>query len=80
MLNKLGVTTMTDYERLKQLLTDFGVEFTEGKYEDEKNFLNNYSYINCSDGSAKVIGYGMFYTEFRFNSTTGEFIQMGAFE
>ena len=81
MLNKLGITNMTDYERLKQLLTNFGVGFTEGKYEDQNNFLNNYSYIRCeNDGSAKIAGYSGFGTDFEFDSNTGKFFQMGAWE
>ena len=65
---------MTDLEKLKNLLTNFGVGFSE--------FIPSHStftYIKCETDAAKVNGYNFFYTEFKF-SAKGEFIEMGAFE
>ena len=63
---------MTDYERLKQLLTDFGVGFEEMQIEKAKM-------IDCKEGREKIIGYTLFYTLFEFNED-GVFMRMGAWE
>jgi hypothetical protein len=64
---------MTDIEKLRGLLSDFGVEFEE---RDE----DFYRYVTCTEGGHKVDGYSMFYTEFQFDKDTGRFIGMGAWE
>lgn len=64
---------MTDLEKLKALLTDFGVEFecdTDCKRQ---------TFITCREGAKKVDGYGNFYTSFIFNED-GTFNYMGAWE
>lgn len=65
---------MTDFEKLKGLLTSFGVEFTVEYYEDKKGAT-----IICNQGGRKVSGYNQFFTDFEFDSK-GTFIQMGAWE
>lgn len=62
----------TDLERLKELLNDFGVEFSY--FEDETKIL-----ISCRQGDIKVGGYSSFFTEFDFDKN-GKFIEMGAYE
>lgn len=59
---------MNDKEKLKALLTEFGVGFTE----DDAS-------ITCEEGDAKVGGYIGFGTTFEFD-TEGKFIRMGAWE
>ena len=59
---------MNDKEKLKALLTEFGVVF------EEKD--NN---IVCRDGAEKVGGYLGFFTEFEFDAE-GKFISIGAWE
>lgn len=59
---------MTDLQKLKLLLKNFGVEFEEGD-----------SVIVCTEGSKKVGGYPLFYTKFEFNKA-GQFEGMGAYE
>ncbi|MFG9350137.1 hypothetical protein ACEP28_32440 [Pseudomonas aeruginosa] len=59
---------MSDQEKLKALLTEFGVGFTE----DETS-------ISCEAGDAKVGGYIGFGTTFEFD-TEGKFKRMGAWE
>lgn len=63
---------MTDYEKLKQLLTEFGVEFEESEGVRSK-------IITTTEGSRKVDGYNSFYTAFEFNED-GVFLGMGAWE
>lgn len=63
---------MTDYEKLKKLLAEFGVGYFEMCYENKK-------IIQTDEGQEKVTGYIMFYTAFEFTDE-GEFIQMGAWE
>ena len=58
----------TDKEKLKDLLTEFGVEFEE-RHED----------ITCHEGDVKVDGYSCFYTTFTFDEK-GAFVKMGAYE
>ena len=59
---------MTDKQKLKSLLKEFGVEFKES---DDG--------IVCSEGSKKVKGYISFYTVFEFDNI-GHFENMGAYE
>ena len=58
----------TDNEKLKELLTEFGVGFEEIGID-----------IVCDSGVAKVKGYSGFSTWFNFNEK-GDFIEMGAYE
>ena len=64
---------MTDQEKLKKLLIEFGVEFTEDGGGDEW-------WIDCEEGDRKVGGYNCFYTRFTFKKEDGSFISMGAWE
>lgn len=59
---------MTDRDKLKNLLEEFGVGFTESGDS-----------ILCEEGDTKVVGYSGFGTEFSFDSE-GKFLQMGAYE
>ncbi len=60
---------MKDIDKLKSLLTEFGVGFTEESGD----------IIKCYYGSNKVEGYNRFYTTFQFNND-GKFVEMGAWE
>jgi hypothetical protein len=60
--------TMSDFEKLKALLTEFGVGFGEGQWR-----------IVCESGGEKVTGYSGLFTEFTFDGD-GSFIEMGAYE
>ncbi len=62
---------MTDYEKLKALLTEFGVGFV-----DEPSFDGR---VVCYEGDEKIEGFRGYYTEFHF-SADGRFINMGAWE
>lgn len=62
------MSALSDLEKLKRLLTEFGVEFTE-----------NGTALICEEGSKKVTGYSGFVTEFTFDSG-GKFVEMGAYE
>lgn len=62
------MNAISDKEKLKRLLTEFGVEFTEKGNS-----------IICDEGSEKVAGYSGFVTEFTFDAD-GKFVEMGAYE
>jgi hypothetical protein len=66
---------MTDYEKLKALLTEFGVEF---RFVEEEGDCKE-KFIECFSGDNKVTGYSGFYTSFGFDRS-GKFIEMGAWE
>ena len=64
----------TDYDKLKALLTEFGVQISEpGNGEMEAKV------IGCYQGDAKVDGRPGFFTEFAFDKD-GKFLNMGAWE
>jgi len=63
---------MTDKEKFKRLLQEFGIGFTESLITE--GFI-----IVCRVDNDKVVGYGGFFTEFRFDSR-GKFIEIGIFE
>lgn len=65
---------MTDYEKLKILLGEFGVEFAESVSE-----YNGRKLVHCVHGMKKVSGYPRFGTCFEFHPN-GTFIEMGAWE
>ena len=67
---------MTDYEKLKNLLTEFGVKFKECSDEKYVNIVCAYPYVMKN---SKISGYTGFYTKFIFNFH-GKFIEMGAWE
>ena len=60
---------MTDKDKLKDLLTEFGVEF---KLDEDGD-------VKCKEGKRGVTGYSWFYTTFEFHEC-GTFKQMGAWE
>lgn len=64
---------MSDLEKLKALLTEFGVGF------ECCVSSTGFPYISCCEGSAKVSGYHLFRTEFDFDKD-GKFVEMGAWE
>ena len=64
----------TDFQKLKALLTEFGVGYEEIVPYDQNGYL-----IKCDQGHDKVGGYIGFFTCFEFCSG-GKFIQMGAYE
>lgn len=70
---------MTDLERLKELLTAFGVGFTEELDMSKVPEYPGGSRIVCSRDDANVRGYYGFYTEFVFDAA-GKFVSMGAWE
>jgi hypothetical protein len=63
---------MTDCEKMKKLFTEFGIGFKEETLCGRPTLI-------CSEGSAKVVGYSNFLTEFRFNPD-GSFVEMGSWE
>ena len=63
---------MTDYDKLKSILDEFGVGYKEEPDYDKQ-------YIMCIEGESKIKGCGMFYTYFEFNSNDS-FDHMGAGE
>ena len=63
---------VNDYDKLKELLTSFGVEFTEETKDDVR-------IIECYEGHAKVTGHPYFFTDFNFDKD-GKFIEMGVWE
>lgn len=64
---------MKDIDKLRKLLTDFGIGFT---VVIDKNGLE---YIECMEGEEKIKGYSSFFTHFEFDEN-GKFVQMGAWE
>lgn len=68
---------MTDLEKLKALLTGFGVGFEVIAPEDE--WQRQCIVVHCECGEEKVDGYPGFFTEFAFEMD-GRFIEMGAWE
>ena len=67
---------MTDYEKVKALLTDFGVGF-----EDRQPCTDTGGcpHIICREGDAKVAGHTMFFIDFEFDKN-GKFLKVGAWE
>lgn len=63
---------MTDFEKLTELLTSWGVGFEPQEIKDKM-------FIVLPEGNAKVDGYSMFYTRFTF-SKAGAFKEVGAYE
>jgi hypothetical protein len=63
---------MTDLEKLKELLTSFGVGFTIIETDD-------YTVLQCKEGANKISGYSYFFTNFHFGKF-GQFVNMGAYE
>lgn len=61
---------MPDKEKLRRLLTDFGVEFEEHPISNS---------ITCREGREKIDGYSMFFTDFEFDDDN-KFVKMGAWE
>jgi len=84
-----GNEEMTDYEKLKSLLKDFGVKYEEEidteiiEYSTDKILCDKGKSIIVNemnnDYNGKVTGYSMFFTTFDFTEE-GKFIQMGAWE
>jgi len=62
---------MTDYDKLKNLLTEFGIGFEEhlGGVKGETK------YLLCTEGSAKIEGYTFFFASFDFD-VDGKFEKM----
>jgi hypothetical protein len=61
---------MTDYEKVKSLLTELGIGFDE---DIQRNT------ITLSEGNNKVEGHPGFYVDFNFY-TDGQFIKVGIWE
>lgn len=55
---------MTDYEKLKTLLIEFGVEFLEEHYSHPK--FGSIESITCRVGNKKVSGWKGLESEFKF--------------
>jgi hypothetical protein len=77
---------MTDYEKMKALLNEFDIGYTEDifDYQDYPSRDNNIIYkdaknITLTEGDKNVGGYFGFCTVFSFTSE-GKFIKVGAFE
>lgn len=68
---------MTDYEKLKTLLTEFEIEILENTYSHW--LIGQVKSLNCRVGKNKIIGEKGFETEFRFKSDDS-FIEMEILE
>ena len=68
---------MTDYEKLKNLLTEFGIEFIEESYNHW--LLGEVNGLTCRVGKNKIIGERRFQTDFKFKYN-GSFIEMEVLE
>lgn len=68
---------MTDYEKLKQLFTEFGIAFREDWDESGSDNPNTISLV--ADDSDKVCGYSYFYSTYEFDEN-GKFVQVGIWE
>jgi hypothetical protein len=68
---------MTDYERFKQLLDKYGVEYTEEIYDYET--YPRAKVVHLHEGKRKIEGYCNFYCDFCFDKE-GNFINIGIFE
>ena len=74
---------MTDYDKLKQLFDEFGVEYDVIK-DAKRLTADETAYEPCktirtNEGGKKVTGYFDFFTLFDFD-LDGKFIEMGAWE
>lgn len=66
----------TDKDKLKALLTEFGVTFKEDLNNCARDEFN---IIVEKDDNPKIVGYNGFFTDFTFDAE-GKFIEMGAWE
>lgn len=64
---------MTDLEKLKALLTEFGAAFDEDQYADGSRF------VTIRARTKKVDGYCGFHADFEFTSD-GAFVKAGVWE
>ena len=64
---------LTDYKKLKNLLTEFGVGFKEDIDSDKNPF------ISCTEGGTKIDGYFLFCADFYFDKNE-KFTNMGIWE
>lgn len=74
---------MTDCEKLKSLLEDFEIGYSEMKGSDCFGAMNahrfNNTVIHIHEGYSNVEGWGGFYTNFEF-TPEGSFVSMGIWE
>ena len=68
---------MTDIEKFKNLIDEFGVTFEEVESGGDPNQILIYL---KADIHRKVFGYENFYTYFVFMKDTGSFEEIGIFE
>jgi len=66
---------VTDLEKLKALLTEFGVGFETRRSVQTCGGI----VVECREGATKVAGNPYFFTAFDFDAQ-GKFIEMGAYE
>lgn len=64
---------MTDFQKLKNMLDDFGVGYELHDIEPTGTI------VRCAEGAKKVRGYSSFFTDFLFDRY-GAFLRMGAWE
>lgn len=69
---------MTDVEKLIELLSSFGVEFSRDN-EAKSDAVVDSDVVTLYCGSEKVGGYCGFFTEFEFDEN-GTFVTVGAWE
>ena len=74
---------MTDYEKVKQLLDDLGVEYeareNDTRYTEDQTGYEPCKTIICMEGMEKVSGYGGFIIDWDFNPD-GSLKCVGAWE
>jgi hypothetical protein len=70
---------VTDYDKLRALLGEWGVPYENGTEDDGKCVTVTVGDVGRIPTNEKVTGYGGFYTSFEF-SEDGSFRAMGAWE
>jgi len=70
---------MNDINKLKNLLTEFNVEYTVNKHRSHQLASKKETHIECLSNDKNVSGYEYFYTAFAFDEN-GKFLYMGAWE
>ena len=69
---------MTDREKLKALLDEWGVPYLEDQFSEQPSVTVGRSLRGLPE-SGKVTGYRRFFTDFEFDDV-GSFVRMGAWE
>lgn len=76
---------MSDLDKLKQLLDEFGVGYEELEREEytprtTEDVIHDVVMLNLEQGFEKVSGFYGFFVIFVFKKETGDFIEVGVWE